>query len=93
MYGSLSLYSDIVTNLETVRQGGAFYFGDSDISTLDVDDVLFKFFLNTGDGSVWRLPLGFTMVEQNAFYYENGGTGGGVYWCDACSLTSTNSFY
>lgn len=33
------------------------------------------------------------MVEDNSFYYENGGTGGGVYWCDACDLTATNAFY
>jgi len=33
------------------------------------------------------------MIENNAFYYENGGAAGGVYWCDACLLISTNSFY
>lgn len=93
MYGSLALYPNIVNNLETVKQGGAFYFGDSGTSTLDADSNTFKYFLNTGEGSVWRLPEGFTMTDDDSFYYENGGEAGGIYWCDACTLTATNGFY
>lgn len=93
MYGSLALYPGIVDNLETVRQGGAFFFGDSGTSTLTATGNTFKYFLNTGYGAVWYLAEGFTMTETNSFYYENGGYGGGVYYCEACTITATNNFY
>lgn len=33
------------------------------------------------------------MTDDDAYYYENGGEAGGIYWCDACTIVATNGFY
>jgi len=33
------------------------------------------------------------MTENDSYFYENGGSYGGIYWCDACTIYADNNFY
>jgi hypothetical protein len=68
MYGDWEYYGGITSDLENVKQGGAFYFGTSGTSsTIDItNDCRFYYFLQTGEGSVWRIPSGMTVTDTSS---------------------------
>jgi hypothetical protein len=83
------------TNLEDIERGGAFYFETAaSTSTIDIaTSSEFAYFFQTDYGSVWRIPENIFFTDTGSNYFENGGVGGGIYYCESCTIRANDCVY